>query len=32
MTDNLSLGEWELQTVEDMRWNRNHQRPIRYWS
>jgi len=32
MTDDLVLGEWELHTLEDMRWNDNHQRPIKYWS
>jgi len=26
-----ALGEWELCTVEDMRSNDNHQRPIKYW-
>jgi hypothetical protein len=26
------LGEWELHTLEDMRWNDNNQRPIKYWS
>ena len=25
-------GEWELHTLEYMRWNVNHQRPITYWS
>jgi len=32
MRDDLALGEWELHTVEDMRWNDNHQCPIKYWS
>jgi hypothetical protein len=32
MPDDLALGEWELHTLEDMRWNDNHQRPIKYWS
>jgi len=32
MLDDLALGEWELHTLEDMRWNDNHQRPIKYWS
>jgi len=32
MPDDQALGEWELHTVEDMRWNDNHQRPIEYWS
>jgi hypothetical protein len=28
MPDDLGLGEWELHTLEDMRWNDNHQHPI----
>ena len=32
MTDDQALGEWELHTVQDVRWNDNHQRPIKYWS
>jgi hypothetical protein len=32
MPDDLALGEWELHTLEDMRLNDNHQRPIKYWS
>jgi hypothetical protein len=32
MPDDLAPGEWELHTLEDMRWNDNHQRPIKYWS
>jgi len=32
MADDLALREWELHTLEDMRWNDNHQRPIIYWS
>jgi len=32
MPDDQPLGEWELHTLEDMRWNDNHQRPIKYWS
>jgi len=32
MPDDLTLGEWELHTLEDMRWNDNHQCPIKYWS
>ena len=32
MPDDLALGEWELHTLEDMKWNDNHQRPIKYWS
>jgi hypothetical protein len=31
MPDDLALGEWELHILEDMRWNDNHQRPIKYW-
>jgi hypothetical protein len=30
MPDNQALGEWEIHTLEDMRWNDNHQRPIKY--
>jgi hypothetical protein len=29
ITDDVALGEWELHTLEDMRWNDNHQCPIR---
>jgi hypothetical protein len=25
-----TLGEWELHTLQDMRWNDIHQRPIKY--
>jgi len=32
MPDDQALGEWELHTLEDMRWNNNHQCPIQYWS
>jgi len=32
MPDDLALGEWELHTLEDMKWNDNHQHPIKYWS
>jgi hypothetical protein len=32
MPDDLALGEYELHTLEDMRWNDNHQRPIIYYS
>jgi hypothetical protein len=31
MPDDLPLGEVELHTLKDMRWNDNHQRPIKYW-
>ena len=32
MPDDAALREWELYTLEDMSWNDNHQRPIKYWS
>jgi len=32
MPGDLALGEWELHTLEHMRWNDNHQHPIKYWS
>jgi len=32
MPDDQALGEWQLHTLEDMRWNDDHQRPIIYWS
>jgi hypothetical protein len=32
MRDDLALGEWELHTLEDMKWSDNHQRPIKYRS
>jgi hypothetical protein len=32
MPDDQALGEWELHTLDDMRWNDNHQRPIKYCS
>jgi hypothetical protein len=32
MPDDHALGEWELHTLEAMRWNDNHQRPIKYCS
>jgi len=32
MPDGQALSEWELHTLEDMRWNDNHQRSINYWS
>jgi len=32
MPDDQALGEWELHTLDDTRWNDNHQRPIKYWS
>jgi hypothetical protein len=32
LRDDLALGEWELHTLDNMRWNDNHQCPIKYWS
>jgi len=32
MPDDLAVREWELHTLEDMRGNDNHQRPIKFWS
>jgi hypothetical protein len=32
MPDEQALGEWDLHTLEDMRWNGNHERPMKYWS
>ena len=32
MPDDLALGKCELHTLENMRWNDNHQWPIKYWS
>jgi hypothetical protein len=32
MPDAQGVGEWELHTLEDMRWNDIPQRPISYWS
>jgi hypothetical protein len=32
MPDDLALGEWEIHSLNDMRWNDNHQRLIKYWS
>ena len=32
MPDDHALGEWELHTLEDLRWNNNHQQPIKYRS
>jgi hypothetical protein len=32
MPDHQALGECELHTLEDMRWNDNLQQPIKYWS
>jgi len=32
MPDDQALGEWELHTLEDMRWNDKHQCPMKYCS
>ena len=32
MPDEQELGQWELHTLEDIRWNDNHQCIIKYWS
>jgi hypothetical protein len=32
MADDLALGEWELHTPLDMKWNDIHQPPTKYWS
>jgi len=32
MQDDQTRGKRELHTLEHMRWNDNHQRPIKYWS
>jgi len=32
MPDDQALRDWELHTLEDMRWNDNHQFPNKYWS
>jgi hypothetical protein len=32
MPDDLAHGEWELHTLDDMKWNDNHQCPIKAWS
>jgi len=32
MPDHQALREWELHTLKDMRWNDNHQWPIKNWS
>jgi len=32
MADDQALAVWELHTLEDMRWNNNHQHLIKYWS
>ena len=32
MPDNQAVGQWDLHTLKDMRWNDNHQCPIKYWN
>ena len=32
MPDDQALREWELYTLEDIKWIDNHQLPIKYWS
>jgi len=32
MADDHALGEWELPLLKDMKWNDNHQCPIKYCS
>jgi hypothetical protein len=32
MPDDLDLGEWELHTLDDMKWNENHAGLIKYSS
>ena len=32
MPGDQALGEWELHTLQDMRWKDNQQCPIKYWS
>jgi hypothetical protein len=32
MPDDQARGEWELYTLEDMRWIDSHQYSIKYWS
>jgi hypothetical protein len=32
MPDNQYLREWELHTLEDMRWNDSYQCTVKYWS
>jgi len=32
MPSDLVPGECELHTLDNMKWNDNHQRPIKYWS
>jgi len=32
MPDNWAIGDWELDPLEDMKWNDNHQCPMKFWS
>jgi hypothetical protein len=32
MPDNQVVGEWELHTLDDIRWNDNRQPPVKYCS
>jgi hypothetical protein len=32
MSADLDFGEWDLHTLEDLKWNDNHQHPMKYWS
>jgi hypothetical protein len=32
VSNDQAVGEWELHTLEGMRWNVNHQQPIKCWS
>jgi hypothetical protein len=32
LPDDLALREWELQTIEDVKWNDDHQHTIKYCS
>jgi hypothetical protein len=32
MLDDQAHREWKLHTLEDMRWNDNQQRAIKFWS
>jgi hypothetical protein len=32
MISDQAFGEWKLHTLKDMRWNDNHQYPIKLWS
>jgi hypothetical protein len=32
LPDDQALREWELHTLDDVRWNDSHQQPVKYWS